>query len=125
MESALMLHGVPAIDTVKACDAGRGLGRTPVVAESLAAEPEEILSDVLGLDRGVRREAYYGERSIFYNRVGERRSARFSSRSEIATARTTRRPTSRDPASTASRSAFLRIGSRSASARRRAGRRRA
>jgi hypothetical protein len=31
------------------------------------AEPEAILSDLLGLDPGLRREAYYGERSIFYN----------------------------------------------------------
>ena len=32
-----------------------------------AAEPEEILSDLLGLDRGLVRNAYYGERSVFYN----------------------------------------------------------
>ena len=30
-------------------------------------EPEAILRDLLGLDRGLRREAYYGERAIFYN----------------------------------------------------------
>ena len=34
---------------------------------SAAAEPEEILSDLLGLDPGLVRQAYYGERSIFYN----------------------------------------------------------
>jgi hypothetical protein len=34
------------------------------------AEPEEILSDLLRLDPGLRREAYYGERSIFYNPGG-------------------------------------------------------
>jgi hypothetical protein len=33
-------------------------------------EPEELLSDLLGFDRGLRREAYYGERSIFYNPGG-------------------------------------------------------
>jgi Family of unknown function (DUF6194) len=32
-----------------------------------ALEPEELLSELLGLDPGLRREAYYGERSIFYN----------------------------------------------------------
>jgi hypothetical protein len=32
-----------------------------------AIEPEELLSDLLGLDPGLRRQAYYGERSIFYN----------------------------------------------------------
>jgi hypothetical protein len=42
-----------------------------MIAESpLAAEPEEILADLLGLDRGLGREAYYGERSIFYNPGG-------------------------------------------------------
>jgi hypothetical protein len=35
-----------------------------------ALEPEELLSDLLGLDHGLRREAYYGERSIFYNPGG-------------------------------------------------------
>jgi len=35
-----------------------------------AIEPEEILHDLLGLDPGLRREAYYGERSIFYNPGG-------------------------------------------------------
>jgi Family of unknown function (DUF6194) len=35
-----------------------------------ALEPEEVLSDLLGLDPGLRREAYYGERSIFYNPGG-------------------------------------------------------
>jgi Family of unknown function (DUF6194) len=30
-------------------------------------EPEELLSDLLGLDPGLRRRSYYGERSIFYN----------------------------------------------------------
>jgi len=29
-------------------------------------EPEEILTDLLDLERGLRRETYYGERSIFY-----------------------------------------------------------
>lgn len=32
-----------------------------------AIEPEEILSDLLALDPGLGRAAYYGERSIFYN----------------------------------------------------------
>jgi Family of unknown function (DUF6194) len=32
-----------------------------------AIEPEELLSELLGLDPGLRRQAYYGERSIFYN----------------------------------------------------------
>jgi len=31
------------------------------------AEPEEILADLLGLDPGLRRKTYYGERAIFYN----------------------------------------------------------
>ena len=35
-----------------------------------AAEPEAILADLLGLDPGLRRNAYYGERSIFYNPRG-------------------------------------------------------
>ena len=30
-------------------------------------EPDEILSDLLGLDPGLRRERYWGERAIFYN----------------------------------------------------------
>jgi hypothetical protein len=34
---------------------------------SPAAEPEEILADLLGLDTGLGREVYYGERAIFYN----------------------------------------------------------
>jgi len=38
-----------------------------VTQSSLAAEPEEILADLLGLDPGLRREPYYGERAIFYN----------------------------------------------------------
>jgi hypothetical protein len=39
-----------------------------MIAQSpAAAEPEEILGDLLGLDRGLVRQAYYGERSIFYN----------------------------------------------------------
>jgi hypothetical protein len=33
----------------------------------LVIEPEELLNDLLVLDRGLRRQAYYGERSIFYN----------------------------------------------------------
>ena len=33
-------------------------------------EPEEILTDLLDLERGLRRETYYGERSIFYNPGG-------------------------------------------------------
>ena len=42
-----------------------------MIAQSLpAAEPEEILSDLLGLDPGLVRHAYYGERSIFYNPHG-------------------------------------------------------
>jgi Family of unknown function (DUF6194) len=35
-----------------------------------ALEPEEVLNDLLGLDPGLRRQAYYGERSIFYNPGG-------------------------------------------------------
>ena len=35
-----------------------------------AIEPEELLSDLLGLDPGLQRETYYGERSIFYNPGG-------------------------------------------------------
>lgn len=35
-----------------------------------ALEPEQILDDLLGLDRGLRREHYWGERSIFYNPAG-------------------------------------------------------
>jgi Family of unknown function (DUF6194) len=31
------------------------------------AEPEEVLQDLLGLSPDLRRESYYGERSIFYN----------------------------------------------------------
>ena len=39
-----------------------------MVAQCLpAAEPEEILADLLALDPGLTRQAYYGERSIFYN----------------------------------------------------------
>ena len=38
------------------------------MAQSLpAAEPEEILADLLALDAGLKRQAYYGERSVFYN----------------------------------------------------------
>ncbi len=33
-------------------------------------EPEEVLSDLLGLDPDLRLEPYYGERSIFYNPRG-------------------------------------------------------
>ena len=36
-------------------------------ATAQALEPERILDDLLGLDRGLRRERYWGERSIFYN----------------------------------------------------------
>lgn len=32
-----------------------------------AAEPEQILRDLVGLDPGLRLERYWGERSIFYN----------------------------------------------------------
>jgi hypothetical protein len=32
-----------------------------------AIDPEEILSDLLGLDTALQRERYYGERAIFYN----------------------------------------------------------
>ena len=32
--------------------------------------PEEILSDLLGIDPNVRPEPYYGERAIFYNPGG-------------------------------------------------------
>jgi hypothetical protein len=43
-----------------------------MVAQALpaAADPEEILRDLLGLDAGLVRQAYYGERSIFYNPGG-------------------------------------------------------
>ena len=41
-----------------------------MIAQSPAAEPEEILGDLLGLDSGLLRQAYYGERSIFYNPGG-------------------------------------------------------
>jgi hypothetical protein len=34
------------------------------------AEPEDVLADLLGLDPHLRREAYYGERSIFYDPAG-------------------------------------------------------
>jgi hypothetical protein len=38
------------------------------VATGFAAiEPGEILTDLLGLDAGLRQEPYWGERSIFYN----------------------------------------------------------
>jgi hypothetical protein len=30
-------------------------------------EPEELLTDLLRFDTGLRRQPYYGERSIFYN----------------------------------------------------------
>jgi hypothetical protein len=39
-------------------------------SSTAAAQPEEILTDLLRLDPGLRREAYYGERSIFYNPGG-------------------------------------------------------
>ena len=46
-----------------------------MIAQSLpAVEPEEILSDLLGLDPGLVRHAYYGERSIFYNPGGRSRA---------------------------------------------------
>ena len=32
-----------------------------------ALDPEEILRDLLGVDEGLRRERYWGERSMFYN----------------------------------------------------------
>ena len=35
-----------------------------------AVEPEEVAKDLLGLGPGLSREAYYGERSIFYNPGG-------------------------------------------------------
>jgi hypothetical protein len=35
-----------------------------------AIEPEALLSDLLELDPGLRRQAYYGERSIFSNPGG-------------------------------------------------------
>ena len=39
-----------------------------MLAPSLhAADAEDVLVDVLTLDPGLTREAYYGERSIFYN----------------------------------------------------------
>ncbi len=41
-----------------------------IIDSPAAAEPEEILRDLLGLDRGLVRQAYYGERSVFYNPDG-------------------------------------------------------
>ena len=42
-----------------------------MITQSLPpVEPEEILGDLLGLDPGLVRHAYYGERSIFYNPRG-------------------------------------------------------
>ncbi len=41
-----------------------GAARTRVLA------PEEVLDDLLGLDPNLRREAYYGERAVFYNPGG-------------------------------------------------------
>ncbi len=41
--------------------------RGPEVASRRAIDPEEILSDLLGLDPGLRIEPYWGERSLFYN----------------------------------------------------------
>jgi hypothetical protein len=38
-----------------------------VVDDETALEPEEILTDLLGRDDGLRRERYWGEQSIFYN----------------------------------------------------------
>ena len=38
-----------------------------VAARRRPIEPEEILGELLGLDRGLRLEPYWGERSIFYN----------------------------------------------------------
>jgi Family of unknown function (DUF6194) len=35
-----------------------------------AIEPEELLGELLGLDPGLRRQAYHGERSIFYDPDG-------------------------------------------------------
>jgi hypothetical protein len=35
-----------------------------------AIDPEDILVELVDLDPGLRREAYYGERSIFYNPGG-------------------------------------------------------
>ncbi len=40
------------------------------VKSALPAEPGEILEDLLGLDRGLMRQVYYGERSVFYNPGG-------------------------------------------------------
>jgi hypothetical protein len=34
---------------------------------SAAIDPEEALTDLLGLDPALQRERYYGERAIFYN----------------------------------------------------------
>ena len=41
-----------------------------IVDSPAVAEPEEILRDLLGLDRGLVRQAYFGERSVFYNPDG-------------------------------------------------------
>jgi hypothetical protein len=40
---------------------------SPAIA---AIEPGELLSELPGFDPGLRRQAYYGERSIFYNPGG-------------------------------------------------------
>lgn len=34
---------------------------------ALAIDPEELLDELLGFDPDLRPEAYYGERSVFYN----------------------------------------------------------
>jgi hypothetical protein len=39
-------------------------------SSSHAIEPEEILTELLALDPGLRRERYYGERAVFYNPGG-------------------------------------------------------
>jgi hypothetical protein len=42
-----------------------------VPAPKVPVPPEEILSDLLGRDPGLRLERYWGECSIFYNPAGE------------------------------------------------------
>ena len=41
--------------------------RRPVPSRRARLEPDEILSELLGLDPGLGLEPYWGERSIFYN----------------------------------------------------------
>lgn len=87
-----------------------------------AIEPEEILSDLLALDPGPGRAAYYGERSIFYNpdRVDPLGTIFASIKDHEG--RTTNRPRWDARAFTESPSASHRKGLPSGSGRRRHGR---